>query len=119
MEQLPQLFPSTPTREDHAVDTALPNPFADESASIRYSSLERRCSSIPTDGAVCGYVKFRIRVVQSSSSYRRFHSSTNNRDKCAQQATGSPFDIVPKLPRDFERVVKLDSLDAKLHKFCE
>lgn len=120
LEELPQLFPSTPTPEDRAVDLAIPNPFADESAFMRHSSLERRRASIPEDGAVCGYIKFRIRVAQQPiSSYGRFQSSTNNRDKHPQKAPGFPFDSVPNLPPGFGRGVKLDAIDEKLCKFCE
>lgn len=117
--QMPELFPSVPSIESRVVDTSLPNPFTSDIGKPRHPTLERR-KALSKDGAVCGYIKFRIRSIPSSTTTRGRLQPTN--DEAPKQQRIFPNLLVERisnLPPDFGRGVKLDSMDEKLLKFCK
>lgn len=117
--QMPELFPSVPSIESRVVDTSMPNPFVSDVGKPRHPTLERR-KAVSKDGAVCGYIKFRIRSIPSSTTTRGRLQRPN--DEAAKPQRIFPdflVERIPNLPPDFGRGIKLDSMDEKLLKFCK
>jgi hypothetical protein len=115
------LYPDVPSLEERFVDLTLDNPYS-ENAIVRHKTL-RKALAMPEDGAVNGYIKFRIRNADlDERSTKRAKSlvgglSVPSRD--TSSPSQSPFSNIPYLPPDFGRGVKLDEVDSKLLKFCK
>ena len=117
--QMPELFPSVPSYESRVVDTTLPNPLSSDIGKPRHPTLERR-KALSKSGAVCGYIKFRIRSLPNANTTRGRLQPTS--DEAPVQHRVFPnllIERVPNLPPDFGRGIKLDSMDEKLLKFCK
>lgn len=119
----PELFPSLPVPEERCVNITIPNPFIEDSVA-RYSCENRVTFTMPEDGAVNGYIKFRLRMTDSSDeSHKPKHSTFGQSSMAVHHRNMPERDIpgnnVPYLPPDFGRESKLDGTDIKLLKFCQ
>ncbi|KFY16397.1 hypothetical protein V492_01382 [Pseudogymnoascus sp. VKM F-4246] len=120
---LPELFPTVPLIEDRLVNLSISNPFADN-VPVRHPGLKATSFQLE-DGAVNGYIKFRLRIAdvedQRGANAKknifapRLAPSRDNRSLPIPLTL--PGDIVPYLPPDFGRGLKFDQTDAKLLKF--
>lgn len=103
--QFPELFPSLPAAEDRLVNLAIPNPFLEGSAN-RHAFL-RPSKTLPEDGAVDGYVKFRIRFTREDTrSHPRAQRTVFSLSSLAvHHRNRYPIgeQNVPSLPPDFGR----------------
>lgn len=121
--EFPDLFPSLPDLESRIVNLHLENPFLEGSA-VRHPALKTN-HTLPEDGAVNGYIKFRIRFsAEDDTSHRpqaqkatAFGQST----PAVHHRSHHPIvgDHVPCVPPDFGKGCKLDNMDSKLMKFCK
>ena len=130
-QALPELYPSIPSKEGQRFSLSLSNPFA-ANGSNRHPRL-KSTAFLPEDGAVNGYIKFRLRMsdiedhrspvlgkgkgmtflANSQPKYRPQLSPQH-----MQQNSGAPPNDIQYLPPNFGRRLKLDDTDNKLLKFC-
>jgi hypothetical protein len=120
--QFPELYPSVPDIENRMVDLHLENPFLEDSE-VRHPVL-RTNHTLPEDGAVNGYIKFRIRFSEENNTgcRPRAQNATFGQSTLAvHHRNYHPVvgDHVPYVPPDFGKGSKLDSMDGKLMKFCK
>ncbi|KAH0559375.1 hypothetical protein GP486_004109 [Trichoglossum hirsutum] len=119
--KFPVQFASVPLLENRQVDLSTPNPFADGSI-VRHPHLRQMTKTLPEDGAVNGYIKFRLRLShdEDESSETPQSRSFNQRSMAVHHRHMPDLpgnNNVPPLPPHFGRGCKLDSIDNKLFKF--
>jgi hypothetical protein len=121
--------PDLPTLEDRVVNLSLENPF-ESVAEKRHPSL-RKLMSLPKDGAVNGYIKFRLwrHGLEDDEPSKKLGLSGRQRLPVQDEQAEKPkprlsiipalnVEHVPPLPPDFGRGMTLDSMDRKLLDFC-
>lgn len=117
------LRPSLPLLEDRIVNLRLDNPY-DDNGESRHKTLREEVFQ-PQNGAVNGYIKFRILDADLSDRNNRAGLlgqaalGLHRRRKFQDSEAEGPFSHVPRLPPDFGRGLKLNQTDSKLLKFCE
>lgn len=120
-----------PAREGQTFSLNLRNPFVTNEAN-RHPGL-KRTALIPEDGAVNGYIKFRLRMsdvedhnppalgkgkgLASLANSQPSNLMRQPAQHMQHNPNASPIDI-PYLPPNFGRRLKLDDTDNKLLKFC-
>jgi len=118
----PYLWPSLPSLEDRRLELDVVNPYIDNAIN-HHRTLRAAVASIPEDGAINGYIKFRLRM----SDFESDHSNDPRRNIFGQQAFGMhhrqvPGTVstvnIPSLPPDFGRGCKLNPTDRNLLTFC-
>lgn len=117
----PELEPTVPLPEARTVSLAVPNPFAVE-GTLEHPRIRSKVASLvlPTDGAVNGLIKFRLRAADRQHAWSRPQgrlflrrgSSTESSEEHSQSG-GPGFQ-----PPDFGRDLHLDAEDYKLWNFC-
>jgi hypothetical protein len=131
-QALPELYPSIPAKEGQKFSLSLSNPFA-TNGSNRHPRL-KSTAFLPEDGAVNGYIKFRLRMsdvedhrspVLGKGKGITFlaNSQPKHRTQLSPQrvphGSGAPPIDIQYLPPNFGRRLKLDDTDNKLLKFCK
>ena len=121
----PELYPSVPSMEDRPANIEIRNPFLEISEN-RHPFLRQAVSTLPKDGALDGYIKFRIRASERHGSERcpRRKDVLGKRLTTLQKYHKRPElepleDFIPSLPPDFDKQCKMDNTDHKLLKFCK
>jgi hypothetical protein len=113
-----------PLKENRLVDLSLQNPFTDN-ATEHLPYLRPSATKLPQDGAVNGYIKFRLiksnfQEHQPRNKYRQV--PLNHQDTVMhRRPIPNPHKVknIVKLPPDFSLGCKLDGGDHKLLKFCK
>jgi hypothetical protein len=127
VEHFPELYPFVPSADERVVDLSIPNPFAEDSLN-RHPTVRQSTVKLPDDGAVSGYIKFRLRVSDGDGdsvmaprrnifAQKSIENSMGVHHRQMPELPGT--NNVPSLPPDFGRGCKLDNTDNKLLKFCE
>lgn len=131
-QAMPELYPSIPSKEGQSFSLSLSNPFA-ANGSNRHPRL-KSTAFLPEDGAVNGYIKFRLRMsdvedhrspVLGKGKGITFLGNSQPRHRTQlspqhmQQNSGAPPNDIQYLPPNFGRRLKLDDTDNKLLKFCK
>lgn len=130
-QALPELYPSVPSRGEQTFSLNLFNPFTINETN-RHPSL-KTTALIPQDGAVNGYIKFRLRTSDVEDQRSPIlgkgkgmailaNSFPTNRPQELpqemQQSPKAPPMYIQYLPPNFGWRLNLDEVDTKLMKFC-
>ena len=114
----PEASLGLPLKAAQQATTDLENPFTD-GLIMRHPGLRKDAYNTETEG-VNGYIKFRLQAAdfdcEPSSSVRIFDQTTPSNH--SRKPILGPLDLVPRLPPDFGKGLKLDKMDAKLLTFC-
>lgn len=116
------LYPDLPSLEDRFIDLTLENPY-EQNETARHVSLRPQMSE-PLEGAVNGYIKFRILNADFGDQNKHgarglFRGNLPGMPRQPTIMDKMPLLAnIPLLPPDFGKGVKLDAVDNKLLKFC-
>jgi hypothetical protein len=115
-----EVIPTLPSR-DRQVYTKLSHPFTEVSL-VRHATVKPAPSEVPQDGAVDGYVKFRILPGGDKGRPQAIRQRNNGlRPMGVHHRTmpGMASNHIPGLPPGFGTNFTLDAMDSKLMKFCK
>lgn len=119
---LPGLVPPLPSIEDRQVDVTIANPFSGN-ADSRYAWKRQAVFSTAEDGAVNGYIKFRLRlndVADDTPTRKRNPFARVSTMEVHQRALPDQRgNSVTYLPPDFGKESRLQGDDNKLMRFCK
>lgn len=114
------LFPDVPDVSHRQLDLNLLNPFTEGSVG-RYDK-HRAIVATTKEGEVNGYIKFRLQQTQAgfdepTGTFGRNVFGKRHR-QCPATMWKTPGAVLPLLPPNFGRGLKLDTNDQKLLTFC-
>jgi hypothetical protein len=114
------MIPKLPSR-DRQVYTTLSHPFTEVSLG-RHATIKPEPSEVPQNGAVDGYVKFRILPGGDNvrpQETRQKNAGLRSMGVHHRTVPGITSNHIPGLPPGFGKNFTFDAMDSKLMKFCK